>query len=551
MSPTRTQGRLSVQFSVSFDPAAPMYTNTHTKHKGGPPDQRKQKAKDDNGLSPKKKNSSSSAPPGPSAKQTTSTTKRSVSAKKATKQSAPKTPKLKDETFTIILLSVNNLDNNGFLFTPNQNELTALLDMELIKKLTLSPSARPHEVDAAIRGLFPLHPFVLAEDLWGWCLLQVEAHKGQSPRLIPSILRSGENIYADTFNWASTLKHPQQPTLKKVVYITLCRGAARFPLSTDEVNSGREMDSESENGNEAVSNVMNDAPEPKFTAEMNMTDSGACQQDDNLFVYNYGSQSPDQKEGPSLYHEDKYQHLKATVDDKYFDVEKDICDMRIAVVACLLCNIAEPYPPPSCGGRRAIVSCDPNNMAVLHGELNDSLPLLDFLKDTQQIHHGPYGIRPVVIFLALKYAAAVDSVINNIDRLVCAFCYTIPCSLWDPANFQLFCLIYNKKKQTFGEALSEDRFHILKLPDLDQCQSNELTNILAEDFGAWKLSGIPPSKLLSGPDSLNGLLEDVVEPFLDSCPTFSPDYSLKFLIFLDFFHALTATVEPPVSARKI
>ncbi|KAJ6611568.1 hypothetical protein B0H10DRAFT_1952985 [Mycena sp. CBHHK59/15] len=193
-------------------------------------------------------------------------------------------------------------------------------------------------------------------------------------------------------------------------------------------------------------------------------------------------------------------------------------------------------------------------LLVDFGDLNTEDGQAQF---TSKFSLGPFGLAPFIGLLHRFYVLTINwkprlphieiqgfvSVLNSFLTPIYAallhFRSTIPRTSYDLAGSSTLREILQKHGHKFGEADASDRLLVLDLL-VTSANVEAFVTTLEADFGsATAASAIRPSALLFGPHGIDGFVEKIIDPLLNTMPSTHPSYRPLMSFFTNFCAEIT------------
>ncbi|KAK7034255.1 hypothetical protein R3P38DRAFT_2617291 [Favolaschia claudopus] len=450
--------------------------------------------------------------------------------------------------FTLVLVENPALVEANEYFMPSGPKMMSLYRAGNIQIIEVPLSITPDALDVAVNAAFADHSDVVSGrvSLYKWrSLSKVSVSRGAHPLLKPH--REAGQVTFQDFEWSNET-HRQEKRFKRCVFISLARWNSSIPLDIDEPREGG-SESSGPSDAEPMDEVPERDPSPDFP------EPGDLLSDDN---------KPDEStfnELSSSIHDVVRLCLNITkpeIETPWFpSTVSEPYTQPLQVLANIIRQLERMESPTESS------SWTPRH---LFDFAQDSLfPLLAVVVDfgesesmfDTQFRLGPFGLGLIIEFFQRIYTLVMNwmprlpyvelsgfvSVINTfvvpIYDGVLRFRAATPRIAFDPEPFAKLRETLQKHRHRFGDADFEDRLAVLDLL-VTRDDVPVFANTLEADFGsATSSTAIRPAALLVGAHGIDGFIEKIIDPLLDTMPSTHPSYRPLMALLGNFCNELS------------
>ncbi|KAK7034872.1 hypothetical protein R3P38DRAFT_3493171 [Favolaschia claudopus] len=450
--------------------------------------------------------------------------------------------------FTLVLVENPALVDANEYFMPSGPKMMSLYRAGNIQIIEVPLSISPDALNVAVNAAFADHSEVVSGriSLYKWrSLSKVSVSRGAHPLLKPH--REAGQVTFQDFEWSNET-HRQEKRFKRCVFISLARWNSSIPLDIDDPREGG-----SESSGPSDAEPMDEVPER--------------------------DPSPDFPEPADLLSDDTKPHESSSneISSSIHDVVRLCLNITKPEIETpwFPSTVSEPYTQPLQVLANIIRQLErmesPTESSSwtprhLFDFAQDSLfPLLAVIVDfgesesmfDTQFQLGPFGLGPIIEFFQRIYTLVMNwmprlpyvelagfvSVINTfvvpIYDGVLRFRAATPRIAFDPEPFAKLRETLQKHRHRFGDADFEDRLAVLDLL-VTRDDVPVFANTLEADFGsATSSTAIRPAALLVGPHGIDGFIEKIIDPLLDTMPSTHPSYRPLMALLGNFCNELS------------
>ncbi|KAJ7603861.1 hypothetical protein DFH06DRAFT_1392519 [Mycena polygramma] len=407
--------------------------------------------------------------------------------------------------FTFVLAEKAKMVDEGIYRMPDSGKITSMYRCGHIKKIEFPPSVTPRDIEAIVTEKYSTLPAILdgRASMFGFVLLSKKSvSRGARPLLIAH-KTAGEFDLQD-LEW-SVQNHRQERAYKRCIFISLSRWSPDLKLDIDD-DSEIEFSDSSDN-------------EPASDLSCSITDVHRLTL--NICQPTAESWWPVYKSEPYIRAFDALPRMLRQLERLESPGEGSNW------VPALVFELA------------ADELFQELNFIVNFGDPADADYASRF---TDYFRLGPNGLQPFITFLyrlyratinwtprlpyedLARYVAIINSFATPIHAGVLHLRATVHRSVFDPPGFAELQEVLKKSRHRFGEAEISDRLVVLDLRVGHDGVAAFATSLEA-DFGSiTSARAIRTSSLLVGPHGIDGFVEKILIPLLDSLSPDDPSY---------------------------